>query len=77
MLAARANIGGDATSVHKAGVKSHVKVPRLNGAKLGVLATRTPHRPVPIGLSTAQVGQPDLLCDCLPCCVSKGTRMML
>eukprot|EP00798_Chlamydomonas_sp_ICE-L_P014442 gene14442-20450_t len=31
------------------------EVPRLNGGKMGVLATRSPHRPVPIGLSVAQV----------------------
>ncbi|KAK3255041.1 hypothetical protein CYMTET_35764, partial [Cymbomonas tetramitiformis] len=32
-----------------------VGVPRLNGARMGVLATRTPHRPVPLGLSLAKV----------------------
>ena len=36
--------------------KAKVRVPRLNGAKMGVLATRSPHRPVPIGLSVGQVG---------------------
>lgn len=34
---------------------SKIAVPRLNGKKMGVLATRSPHRPVPIGLSTAQI----------------------
>ena len=31
------------------------RVPRLDGGKLGVFATRSPHRPCPIGLSVAQV----------------------
>ncbi|EFJ24236.1 hypothetical protein SELMODRAFT_271086 [Selaginella moellendorffii] len=35
--------------------KAKVRVPRLNGAKLGVFATRTPHRPCPIGLTVAKV----------------------
>jgi hypothetical protein len=59
LLAARAASSSSSSSrhaVHSAGIKSHVKVPRLNGGKMGVLATRTPHRPVPVGLSTAQVG---------------------
>ncbi|KAL4858561.1 tRNA (adenine(37)-N6)-methyltransferase [Chlorella vulgaris] len=30
-------------------------VPRLDGGKLGVFATRSPHRPCPIGLSVARV----------------------
>ena len=32
-----------------------VHVPRLNGAKRGVLATRSPHRPCPLGLSVGRV----------------------
>jgi len=32
-----------------------VNVPRLNGGRVGALATRTPHRPNAIGLSTAKV----------------------
>lgn len=36
--------------------KAKIRVPRLNGGKMGVLATRSPHRPVPIGLSVAKVG---------------------
>ena len=40
----------------RSGIKAKVSVPRLNGGKMGVLATRSPHRPVPIGLSVAQVG---------------------
>jgi tRNA (Thr-GGU) A37 N-methylase len=53
-MTARAGASSSSASAGS-GVKSHVKVPRLNGAKLGVLATRSPHRPVPLGLSTAQV----------------------
>jgi hypothetical protein len=34
--------------------KAKIQVPRLNGGKMGVLATRTPHRPAPIGLSVAK-----------------------
>ena len=30
-------------------------MPRLKGGKMGVLATRSPHRPCPIGLSVAKV----------------------
>lgn len=40
---------------HQRGVRAKVRVPRLNGATMGVFATRTPHRPVPIGLSCARV----------------------
>lgn len=60
LLAARAGSSSSSSkhALHSAGIKSHVKVPRLNGGKMGVLATRTPHRPVPIGLSTAQVSVP-------------------
>ncbi|RWW83060.1 hypothetical protein BHE74_00008449 [Ensete ventricosum] len=32
-----------------------VRVPRLKGCKMGVLATRSPHRPCPIGLTVAKV----------------------
>ena len=31
------------------------QVPRLNGARRGVLATRSPHRPTPVGLSVGRV----------------------
>ncbi len=37
------------------GVRSKVRVPRLNGERLGVFATRSPHRPCPIGLSCARI----------------------
>ena len=35
--------------------KAKVKPPRLNGAKVGVFATRSPHRPNPIGLTLAKL----------------------
>uniref|UniRef100_A0A0E0B392 TsaA-like domain-containing protein n=1 Tax=Oryza glumipatula TaxID=40148 RepID=A0A0E0B392_9ORYZ len=35
-------------------LKAKVRVPRLKGGKMGVLATRSPHRPNPIGLSVAK-----------------------
>ena len=38
-------------------VKSKVKVPRLNGGKVGLFATRTPHRPNPIGLSVVKINK--------------------
>jgi hypothetical protein len=34
-----------------------VKPPRLNGAKVGVFASRAPHRPCPIGLTLARLCQ--------------------
>ncbi|KAL3152122.1 hypothetical protein ABBQ32_001220 [Trebouxia sp. C0010 RCD-2024] len=37
------------------GLKAKVQVPKLNGKRVGVFATRTPHRPNPIGLSVARV----------------------
>ncbi|CAN6210831.1 unnamed protein product [Urochloa humidicola] len=36
-------------------LKAKVRVPRLKGGKMGVFATRSPHRPNPIGLSVAKV----------------------
>jgi len=36
-------------------VRSKVAVPRLDGGKMGLFATRTPHRPCPVGLSVAKV----------------------
>lgn len=35
--------------------RAKVRVPRLNGERRGVFATRTPHRPLPIGLSLVEV----------------------
>lgn len=37
------------------GFKGKIKPPRLNGLKWGALATRTPHRPNPIGLSLCKI----------------------
>lgn len=37
------------------GIKGKIRVPRLNGAKLGVYSTRSPHRPCPIGISVAKI----------------------
>ena len=42
-------------------VKGKVRVPRLNGGTIGALATRTPHRPLPIGLSVGRVLAVDLV----------------
>ena len=36
-------------------VKAKVHVPRLDGGSMGALATRTPHRPLPVGLSIGRV----------------------
>ncbi|XP_073154993.1 uncharacterized protein [Henckelia pumila] len=35
--------------------KAKVRVPRLKGEKVGLFATRSPHRPCPIGLTVAKV----------------------
>jgi tRNA (Thr-GGU) A37 N-methylase len=40
--------------------KAKVHVPRLDGATVGALATRTPHRPLPIGLSIGRVVSVDV-----------------
>ena len=37
------------------GVRTKIRVPRLNGERLGVFATRSPHRPSPIGLSCGRI----------------------
>lgn len=37
------------------GVKTKVHPPRLEGEKIGLFATRTPHRPNPIGLSVVKL----------------------
>lgn len=36
-------------------VKAKVSPPRLNGVRTGVFATRSPHRPCPIGLSLVKI----------------------
>lgn len=47
------------------GLKAKVQVPRLNGKRMGVLATRSPHRPSPIGGLTvsAEMQCRELLCQ--------------
>lgn len=40
---------------HDSGVKAKVAPPRLNGEKTGVFATRSPHRPCPIGMSLVRI----------------------
>ncbi len=44
-----------ANSGHADRVRPKIKPPRAGGKKLGVFATRSPHRPCPIGLSLAKV----------------------
>ncbi|GMH16626.1 hypothetical protein Nepgr_018467 [Nepenthes gracilis] len=39
----------------KSKFKAKVRVPRLKGGRMGVFATRSPHRPSPIGLTVAKV----------------------
>ncbi|GMP36309.1 hypothetical protein CsSME_00008482 [Camellia sinensis var. sinensis] len=39
----------------KSKFKAKVRVPRLEGGKMGLFATRSPHRPCPIGLTVAKV----------------------
>ncbi|EXB94539.1 hypothetical protein L484_022849 [Morus notabilis] len=39
----------------KSKFKAKVRVPRLKGGKMGVFATRSPHRPCPIGLTVAKI----------------------
>ncbi|XP_027173555.1 uncharacterized protein LOC113773178 isoform X3 [Coffea eugenioides] len=59
--------------------KAKVRVPRLKGERIGVFATRSPHRPCPIGLTVAKAdnllavasinfsrGFSDSLADCWP-----------
>ena len=41
-------------------LRAKVRVPRLNGERRGVLATRSPHRPNPVGLSLCRIRSVDL-----------------
>lgn len=36
-------------------LKAKIAPPRLNGIRTGVFATRSPHRPAPIGLSLVKI----------------------
>jgi tRNA (Thr-GGU) A37 N-methylase len=40
-------------------VRPQVQPPRLDGAKIGVFATRSPHRPNPVGLTLARLESVD------------------
>jgi len=53
---ANTNLAGTKTG---GAAKGKVAVPRLDGERVGVLATRTPHRPVPVGLSVGTVESVD------------------
>lgn len=48
------------TTKNGGAVRAKVRVPRLDGAPVGALATRTPHRPTPIGLSLGKIIHVDL-----------------
>ncbi|KAL0490813.1 Nef-associated protein [Acrasis kona] len=41
-------------------IRTKVRAPRLNGGKVGVFASRTPHRPNPIGLTLAKLEAVDM-----------------
>ena len=47
--------GDSGAAQARATSRAKVRVPRLNGERRGVFATRTPHRPLPIGLSLVEV----------------------
>ncbi|XP_050433349.1 tRNA (adenine(37)-N6)-methyltransferase isoform X2 [Adelges cooleyi] len=47
-------------------VHAKVSPPRLNGLKTGVLGTRSPHRPSPIGLSLVQIDKVEDMIDGTP-----------
>uniref|UniRef100_A0A7S0SMQ8 TsaA-like domain-containing protein n=1 Tax=Mantoniella antarctica TaxID=81844 RepID=A0A7S0SMQ8_9CHLO len=49
------------TDPKRSTARAKVRVPRLNGERRGVLATRSPHRPSPLGLSLAAVRLIDLV----------------
>lgn len=40
-------------------VRAKIKPPRLDGEKVGVFASRSPHRPNPIGLTLAKLDKVD------------------
>ncbi len=50
---------GDSAPAYNA-AKGKVAPPKLEGTKLGIFATRAPHRPNPIGLSLAKLTRVDL-----------------
>jgi hypothetical protein len=54
-VSTRADPDAGVWSRSKSQVKSLVRPPRLGGDKVGLFATRTPHRPNPIGLSLVKL----------------------
>ncbi|XP_021308024.1 uncharacterized protein LOC8060284 isoform X2 [Sorghum bicolor] len=52
---ARSKLKAKVELMESSDISWKVRVPRLKGGKMGVLATRSPHRPNPIGLSVAKV----------------------
>lgn len=62
LLSARACTAAGRAAGSSSQIKALISVPRLNGGRMGVLATRSPHRPVPIGLSTAQASRSRAWC---------------
>lgn len=51
--------GGD-NDKNRTTSRSKVRVPRLNGERRGVLATRSPHRPNPVGMSLCRIRSVDV-----------------
>ncbi len=56
------------------GLKAKVQVPRLNGGRMGVLATRSPHRPAPIGAPFDSPGSCRLWPIVVACCARLYNR---
>ncbi|KAF8400407.1 hypothetical protein HHK36_013705 [Tetracentron sinense] len=47
----------------KSKFKAKVRVPRLKGGRMGLFATRSPHRPCPIGLTVAKLLEHKVILD--------------
>jgi tRNA (adenine37-N6)-methyltransferase len=58
---ANTDLGGSAAHVSSKNKKTKVRPPRAGGMKVGQLATRSPHRPNPLGLSLVTVDRWDPL----------------
>lgn len=52
-----------------------VRPPRLNGAKIGLFATRSPHRPNPVGLTLAQVEKIEGLINMMMFCFKANLKI--
>jgi tRNA-Thr(GGU) m(6)t(6)A37 methyltransferase TsaA len=50
----------ESEDLSRSAVKTKIKPPRLNGAKVGIFSTRTPHRFNPIALSVCKIERIDL-----------------